>query len=142
MRHFDVPMPFEGDVLRVQITVKEFEKPDASGHRIYTLHALKIETPALLGTAVPRASSDLVSRDRTPTGRAGVEARFAQMADIVKESLNTPDVSFSRTVASPLFSPAASPLRERVERIADTLIYNFQDRFKPLKDPEAHGARI
>lgn len=39
-------------------------------------------------------------------------------------------IAFSRTAASPL----SSPLRDRMERIVDSLIYNFQDRFKPLRD--------
>jgi hypothetical protein len=73
-------MPFNGEVLRVVITVKEFEKPDASGHRLYTVHAVDIEgTPA--DTAVSRASSGL---NRTPTSDAGVNSRFAQVVEIVK----------------------------------------------------------
>ena len=45
---------------------------------------------------------------------------------------------FSRSAApaANVANPAngLSPLRDRMERIADTLIYNFQDRFKPLRD--------
>lgn len=39
------------------------------------------------------------------------------------------NVVFSRSGA-----PATTPFRDRIDKIADTLIYNFQDRFKPLKD--------
>lgn len=44
-------------------------------------------------------------------------------------SATNPNILFSR-------SPAAiqSAIRERIDRISDSLIYNFQDRFKPLKD--------
>jgi hypothetical protein len=146
MRYFDVPMPFDGEVLRVIITVKEFEKPDASGHRLYTVKAIEIEkTPALLGDAVSRASSGL--SDRAPTSDAGVEARFAQMAAIVKGELDPdsampqePPPVFSRSSAAvvnpaaPSRFPSFAPFRARMDSVIDSLIYNFQDRFKPLKD--------
>jgi hypothetical protein len=57
-----------------------------------------------------------------------------------------PDIRFSRSASptgvssagtatpSQTATPAAPPIRERMERVIDTLIYNFQDRFKPLKD--------
>lgn len=148
MRFFDAPMPFNGEVLRVVITVKDFEKPDASGHRLYTVHAVDIEgTPA--DTAVSRASP---GQDRTPTSDAGVNARFAQMVKIVKGEVK-PDGSdddtgprFSRSAtatgtAAPA-SPAATPLRDRMDKVVDSLIYNFQDRFKPLKDVQKRAGPV
>jgi hypothetical protein len=51
-----------------------------------------------------------------------------------------PDIRFSRSspaVASPAGAsrlPSIAPFRARMDKIIDSLIYNFQDRFKPLKD--------
>jgi hypothetical protein len=42
---------------------------------------------------------------------------------------NTSDIHFSRSTTT-----AATPFRDRVDKVVDSLIYNFQDRFKPLKD--------
>lgn len=64
---------------------------------------------------------------------------------------SNPDIRFSRsaTAAAPA-APASSPLRDRMDKVVDNLIYNFQDRFKPLKDiqkraglvPEAEDASL
>lgn len=64
---------------------------------------------------------------------------------------SNPDIRFSRsaTAAAPA-APASSPLRDRMDKVVDNLIYNFQDRFKPLKDiqkraglvPEAEDAAL
>lgn len=66
-----------------------FEKPDATGHRLYTLHALKVETSAP-SEEVTRASPGI---SRTPTSDADVEARFAQMTAIVKGELSPDDAA-------------------------------------------------
>jgi hypothetical protein len=54
-------------------------------------------------------------------------------------SANNPDIHFSRSAApagaapaatvapSNTATPAAPPIRERMERVIDTLIYNFQE---------------
>jgi hypothetical protein len=85
------------------------------------------------------------------------------MAQIVKSGLDrsntdarAPDVNFSRSspaVASPAGAsrfPSIAPFRARMDKVIDSLIYNFQDRFKPLKDiqkragivPEAEDAAL
>jgi hypothetical protein len=59
----------------------------------------------------------------------------------------TGDIHFSRSASSansttPAAAPAApasSPLRHRMDKVVDSLIYNFQDRFKPLKDIQARA---
>lgn len=57
-----------------------------------------------------------------------------------------PDIRFSRSAA-----PAANaanrasvrtPLRERMDRIVDTLVYNFVDRFKPLRDIQKQAGPV
>lgn len=41
IHHFDVPMPFNREILHVEILVKEFTRPETGGNRIYTLQAKK-----------------------------------------------------------------------------------------------------
>lgn len=63
------------------MTVKEFEKPDASGHRLYTVHAVDIEgTPASI-----RATRRLGFPNTSIHSHAGVGTRFAQMVEIVNQ---------------------------------------------------------
>jgi hypothetical protein len=51
-----------------------------------------------------------------------------------------PPVFFSRSSAAvvnpaaPSRFPSIAPFRARMDKVIDSLIYNFQDRFKPLKD--------
>lgn len=40
------------------------------------------------------------------------------------------------------FSKATAPIRERIDKITDSLIYNFQDRFKPLKDIQKRAGPV
>jgi hypothetical protein len=69
------------------------------------------------------------------------------MAAIVKGELRPedaipppPETRFSRSspaVANPAGGtrfPSIAPFRARMDKVIDSLIYNFQDRFKPLKD--------
>lgn len=51
---------------------------------------------------------------------------------------NNPDIRFSRTTPS----STPTPFRERFDKIADSLIYNFQDRFKPLKDIQKRAGPV
>jgi hypothetical protein len=62
-----------------------------------------------------------------------------------------PDIRFSRSAApagatpatvATVATPAAPPFRERMDRVIDTLIYNFQDRFKPLKDIQKRAGDV
>jgi hypothetical protein len=49
-----------------------------------------------------------------------------------------PDIRFSRSAAG----PAKTPFRERIDKAVDSLIYNFQDRFKPLKDIQERAGAV
>lgn len=143
IHHFDVPMPFNGEILHVEMLVKEFTRPDASGHRIYTLQAVEIATPAS-----ERRPERLGFPNLTEHPPAGVNDRFAQMAAIVKGEVDPP--VFSRSAAAPATgapagAPAgasAPPLRDRMDKVVDSLIYNFQDRFKPLKDIQKRAGAV
>jgi hypothetical protein len=159
---FTTPMPYQGEVLDVVMTVREFYRKESFGgtHQLYTLESLELGTPASLGDAVIGAG--LVSQSR-PHAPAGVTDRLGQMRAIVKGELRpedaadiAPPVFFSRSspaVASPAASsrlPSIAPFRARMDKVIDSLIYNFQDRFKPLKDiqkragivPEAEDAAL
>jgi hypothetical protein len=80
VHHFSVPMPFDGEVLRVDILAKQFVD-ERQGTRLYLVEAVEIETPASL-----RGESG-VSPDgesRSPHPPAGVSDRFSQMVAAVK----------------------------------------------------------
>jgi hypothetical protein len=138
---FDAPMPFNGEVWRVRMTVKEFLRRDADGDQIYTLEIADVETPVLTGQPTLQVSH--VYEQSTHWRNA----RFAQMVQIVKSGLDrsdtdarAPDVNFSHSSAAtvnpdaPSRFPSIGPFRQRIDKVIDSLIYNFQDRFKPLKD--------
>jgi hypothetical protein len=138
---FDAPMPFNGEIWRVRMTVKEFLRRDADGDRIYTLEIADVETPVLTGQPTLQVSH---VHEQSTHWR---NTRFAQMVQIVKSGLDrsntdarAPDVNFSRSspaVAIPAGGtrfPSIAPFRSRMDKVIDSLIYNFQDRFKPLKD--------
>ena len=56
IHHFDVPMPFEGDVLRVKIMAKEFAMPE-EGTRLYLVQAIEINEAAPVNRGMrPRLS--------------------------------------------------------------------------------------
>lgn len=76
IHHFDAPMPFGGDVLRVKMLVKELTSRE-QGARLYTVSAVEIEKPASeRGEATPKGDS--------PAPPAGFDDRFAQMVRAVK----------------------------------------------------------
>ncbi|SEP38708.1 hypothetical protein [Nitrosovibrio sp. Nv6] len=115
-----------------------FHAPERGGNRIYTLQAVEIATPAS-----KRIAERLGSPNLTSIPPAGVTPRFAQMVQIVKDGIKPDDSgsAFSRsTAANP--AKAAAPLRDRMDRIVDTLIYNFQDRFMPLRDIQKRAVLV
>ncbi|WP_097067856.1 LPD3 domain-containing protein [Nitrosovibrio sp. Nv4] len=142
IHHFDVPMPFKGEILHVEMLVKEFtQHPERGGNRIYTLQAVEIATPAS-----KRIAERLGSPNLTSIPPAGATPRFAQMVQIVKGEVR-PDGcghAFSRATTATAANPAngATPFHDRMDRIADTLIYNFQDRFKPPRDIQKRAALV
>jgi len=78
IHHFDVPMPFDGEVLRVKMLVKEMAQADQASP-LYTVAAVEIEKPAS-----SRGDADSPrSQTRLPAPPAGFEARFAQMVAAV-----------------------------------------------------------
>lgn len=109
-----------------------------------------IETPASY-EEVTGAGPVSRSRRHQP---AGVNGRLEEMRAIVKGEVkpdgSNPDIRFSRSAASAGAAPAtvatvatpATPFRDRMEKIADSLIYNFQDRFKPLKDIQKRAGLV
>jgi hypothetical protein len=96
---FDAPMPFNAEIWRVRMTVKEFVRPEINGDRPYTLEIADIEeAPVSYGLPSRQVSH---AHDESAHWRT---ARFAQMVQIVKSGLNpgdtddrTPDVRFSRS---------------------------------------------
>lgn len=78
IHHFDVPMPFDGDVLRVKILAKEFIQK-GYGTRLYLVQAVEIEKPTSIGGSLPQQS---LTQVYVPP--ASFEARFAQMVAAVK----------------------------------------------------------
>lgn len=67
------------------------------------------------------------------------DARFAQMVQIVKGEPKPDDIAFSRSApAANVANPAngLTPFRDRMERIADSPIYNFQKRLLPATEAQ------
>jgi hypothetical protein len=92
---FDAPMPFNGEIWRVRMTVKEFVRPEINGDRLYTLEIADIEeAPVSYGLPSRQVSH---AHDESAHWRT---ARFAQMVQIVKSGLS-PDG------ATPIFSRSA-----------------------------------
>jgi hypothetical protein len=134
---FTTPMPYQGEVLDVVMTVREFYRKESFGgtHQLYTLESLEIETPASYEEVT---GAGLVSQSRRHQP-AGVTDRLVQMRAIVKGDLDPdvasagPDIRFSRSSAAtvnpaaPSRFPSIAPFRARMDKIIDGLIYNFQD---------------
>jgi hypothetical protein len=102
-----------------------------------------------------------VAPESDRTGRGG--SILQQLQEAVRKSLpinvtkdggdvNRPVFSRSATIdtaggsIAPTIAPAggsiATPFRDRMARIVDSLIYNFQDRFKPLKDIQKRAGDV
>lgn len=74
MHHFEVPMPFEGQVLRVKILAKQLAAKE-QGTRLYSVEAVEIRKPASFeGEPAETASSQL----------AGFRDKFDALLDAVK----------------------------------------------------------
>jgi hypothetical protein len=86
---FDAPMPFNGEIWRVRMTVKEFVRTDPDGDRIYTLEIADVETP--VHTGQPSLQVSHVHEQSTHWRNA----RFAQMVQIVKDGLKPDDAANS-----------------------------------------------
>lgn len=138
IHHFDVPMPFDGDVLKVRIMVKALRRTD-QGNRIYLVQALEIGTPAS-----ERGDSTVpADRTRLPHPPAGVDGRFAQMVAAVKRGIDGGDDVLGNLAD-------ASDLRTRATNAASDLLtsaqsFNWLNRtintqyHKAQKDPEHFG---
>jgi len=84
LHHFDAPMPFDGEVLRVKMLVKELTNP-AQGNTLYTLAVVEIGEAPGGGLA---ESGEYTAGGIGSTGRPGGFAeRFAQMVEEVKRGL-------------------------------------------------------
>ncbi|PAT31890.1 hypothetical protein CLI92_09010 [Vandammella animalimorsus] len=82
VHHFEVPMPFDGQVLRVKIMGKEFVSPD-KGNRLYLIEAVEIENAGVEGED-PRVSGQFQRGGETASSPLpGADARFAQMVEAV-----------------------------------------------------------
>ncbi|MEW5709852.1 MAG: DEAD/DEAH box helicase family protein [Pseudomonadota bacterium] len=83
IHHFDVPMPFDGEVLRVKIMAKEFAAP-AQGTRLYLVQAVEIENAGVVGQD-PGVSGQF-RRDEPVASQPppDVNERFARMVAAVK----------------------------------------------------------
>jgi len=78
LHHFDVPMPFEGEVLRVKILAKEMLDKHLA-NPLYTLSAVKIERPS-----VHKCGEFSLNDTDSPHAPDGFEARFTAMIAEVK----------------------------------------------------------
>ncbi len=91
-------MPYNGQVLNVVMTVKEYLRPQEFGtNQLYTFESLEIETPV----HVKGASTDLVSQSR-PHLLTGVNDRLEEMIAIVKGELSPDNTAFSRSANRPI----------------------------------------
>jgi hypothetical protein len=81
IHHFEVPMPFGGDVWRVKILAKEFVQKD-QGTRLYDLSVVEVMKPASKGGS--QSDRDQV---RSPHPPAGFDDRFARFVEAVKNAM-------------------------------------------------------
>lgn len=82
IHHFDAPMPYDGQVLRVKMLVKETTDPN-SNNPLYTVSAVDVEKP----TSTRGDADSLHSQTRLPAPPAGFADRFARMVDAVKRGM-------------------------------------------------------
>jgi hypothetical protein len=92
----------------------------------------------------PRSLLGLIPNRAPFRGRA---YKVLSQSDLVKfERENEGNAPlFSRLAAANPTTPAAkpvAPLRDRMNKMVDSLIYNFQDRFKPLKDIQKRAGPV
>lgn len=85
------------------------------------------------------------SRERAELGRLrqSIRTHFKANPGGGKVDFGRVDVRSFNTVSNASSrSKPASPLRDRFDKITDSLIYNFQDRFKPLKDIQKRAGPV
>jgi hypothetical protein len=144
IRHFVVPMPFDGNVLQVRILAKEF-KQTAQGNRLYLVEAVEIEgeaTPASLreGTAVE--GGGVSEGNRTPPRPAGVSDRFAQMVAAVKRGSVSQNDNLLFSIADDsgrAYTPGQRQMFRRIGR--DTTAPTIPERLHGLKEWASQGLR-
>ncbi len=83
MRHFDVPMPFDGEMLRVKMLVKELAKEE-QGNRIYTVQAVEIGKPGSLIGGADLDAADSAQSSPVSDQLPGFEKKFTTLLDAVK----------------------------------------------------------
>ncbi|MGH8432124.1 MAG: hypothetical protein ACREUF_17150, partial [Solimonas sp.] len=158
IHHFDAPMPFGGEVLRVKIMAKEYSGA-GQGTRLYLVQAVEIDAgvvgrdPSVSGQF--RHGGDATTSQPPP----GANERFAQLVDAVKrgpisgetDSAGRPmfstrsDTETAATLANQLTeaqraamekigaTPAPAPFSERFDRAGLKLAQGLVDQFAPLK---------
>lgn len=84
IHNFDVPMPFDGQVLNVRILAKE-HSAKSSGTRIYDIKAVEIVKPA---TSEGITASPVLPTSPTSVSPAGFSDRFAKLTESVKSFLS------------------------------------------------------
>ena len=83
IRQFEVPMPFDGEVLRVKITAKEFVNA-AQGTRVYLINAVEIESAGVTGYDPEVSGQFQHGTDAASAPPPGASERSSQMVDEVK----------------------------------------------------------
>ncbi len=82
IHHFDVPMPFNGEVMRVKIMAKEFAAPE-QGTRIYLVQAVEIENVGVVGRDPEVSGQFRRGEPAASQPPPDVSERFAQMVSAV-----------------------------------------------------------
>ncbi len=116
IHHFDVPMPHEGDVLRVKMMAKEYARTQ-QGTRLYTLSVVEIETPA--SERGEPSSAEPIPESVPP---AGVSDRFARLAEAVKRKM--PPRGDSAAHAEPYRKRS----RDRYARVRQQMVESIMSR--------------
>lgn len=86
------------------------------------------------GRPVPESGTDENLDDTERVGEEDFESLSAEA-----QAGTTGQVRFSRSASA---NSATNTFRERFDKIVDSLIYNFQDRFKPLKDIQKRAGPV
>ncbi len=119
IHHFDVPMPFDGRVLRVKLLAKAFRR-EVSGTRLYLVEAVEVEAPGLVEEG---QTSDRSPGRSSPSPPDASGDRFAEMAAIVKRGQQPP--SGRTPIAQATLIPGAAQFLAR--DVTPALRAAFQD---------------
>ncbi len=154
MHHFEVPMPFDDDILNVKILAKEFVD-QKEGTRIYLVRTVEIEKPASNREALTSAEPSQV-----PFPPAGFSKEFSTLYEAVKkgqaEKKNNP--LFRKSDTSPVDpnsrfdhvnerlkaaskSPGKAPLGKQAAEFMSDAYKSFTRHFIHL-DSKTDGAVI